>query len=319
MAFTTIYQLQFFCVAVQAALWQRGVMKRSTGSSRWPLVALLTLLFSAASTAAEKPLRVVASFYPMYVTTLNVVGDAPGVTVSCLTEPFVGCLHDYQLKADDLKALSKADVFVANGAGMESFLSKVLQQLPKLKIVDASANAKLLPDGNAHVWVSLTGAAAQTHHIAEELAKIAPDRAEAFLKNGAAYEAKLKALHDEIVSALKDAKSRDIITFHEAFPYFAAEFGLNVVGVVEREPGAEPNARELADTIRLIRSKKDAALFAEPQYPSQSAGIIARETGVQVHSLDPVATGPIEPAKARDYYVEKMRENLNALKEALAP
>jgi zinc transport system substrate-binding protein len=268
---------------------------------------------------AEKPLRVVASFYPMYVTALNVVGDTPGVTVTCLTEPFVGCLHDYQLKAEDLKALSKADVFVANGAGMESFLSKVLQQIPQLKNVDASADAKLLPDGNAHVWVSLTGAAAQTHRITEELAKIAPDRAEVFRKNGAAYEAKLKALHDEMVSALKDAKSRDIITFHEAFPYFAAEFGLNVVGVVEREPGAAPNPRELADTIRLIREKKSAALFAEPQYPSQSAEIIARETGVKVHSLDPVATGPIEPAKARDYYVEKMRQNLTALKEALAP
>jgi zinc transport system substrate-binding protein len=313
--------LQTFCVAEAASWWQFQAVKRDTFSFSGQLLRMIAMLLLASSfaSAAEKPLRVVASFYPMYVTTLNVVGDARGVTVSCLTEPFVGCLHDYQLKADDLKVLSKADVFVANGAGMESFLAKVLQQLPHLKIVDASADAKLLPDGNAHVWVCLTGAAAQTHHIAEELAKIAPDRAEVFLKNGAAYEAKLKALHDEIMSALKDAKSRDIITFHEAFPYFAAEFGLNVVGVVEREPGAEPNARELADTIRLIRSKKSAALFAEPQYPSQSAGIIARETGVQVHSLDPVATGPIEPAKARDYYVEKMRQNLAALKEALTP
>jgi zinc transport system substrate-binding protein len=312
--------MQIFCVVENLHRWHCPAVKRDTSFFNERLLGVISMFLVAGgfACAADKPLRVVASFYPMYVTTLNVVGDAPDVTVSCLTEPFVGCLHDYQLKADDLKALSKADVFVANGAGMESFLAKVLQQLPQLKIVDASANAKLLPDGNAHVWVSLTGAAAQTLRIAGELAKIAPGRADVFLKNGAAYEAKLKELHDEIVSALKDAKSRDIITFHEAFPYFAAEFGLNVVGVVEREPGAEPNARELADTIRLIRSKKSAALFAEPQYPSQSAGIIARETGVMVHTLDPVATGPIEPAKARDYYMEKMRQNLTALKEALA-
>lgn len=267
--------------------------------------------------AAEKPLSVVASFYPMYVITLNVVGEAPGVKVTCLAEPFVGCLHDYQLKADDMKNLSKADVFVANGAGMETFLDKVIQQLPKIKMVDASRDAKLLPDGNAHLWVSITGAMQQTHRIAEELAKIAPDRAEIFRRNGAAYEAKLKALHDEMQDALKGAKSRDIITFHEAFPYFAAEFDLKVVGVVEREPGAEPNAKELAETIKLVRSKKAAALFAEPQYPSQSADVIARETKMKVHQLDPVATGPVEPAKARDHYLVTMRQNMAALKDAL--
>lgn len=280
------------------------------------LAAFVTFTVGHVS-AAERPLRVTASFYPMYVMALNVVGDAPGVTVTCLTEPFVGCLHDYQLKAEDMKTLSKADVFVANGAGMESFLEKVIKEVPQLKMVDASQGAKLLPDNNPHLWVSVTGAIQQTHNITEALAAISPERAEIFRKNGSAYEAKLSALHDEMKLALKDVKSRGIITFHEAFPYFAAEFALKIIGVVEREPGAEPNARELADTMRLIRSKKAAALFAEPQYPSQSADVIARETGMKVHQLDPVATGPIEPRLARDHYLTTMRQNLASLKDAL--
>ena len=280
-------------------------------------VSTALCMSGASALAVEKPLNVVASFYPMYVTALNVTAEVPGVAVTCLTEPFVGCLHDYQLKPGDLKTLSKADVFVANGAGMESFLDKVLSQLPQVKIVDASQGAKLLPDGNAHLWVSLTGAIAQTTRIAESLAKADPEHAALYRKNADAYNAKLQTLHDEMVAALKDVKNRNIITFHEAFPYFAAEFELNVVGVVEREPGAEPNARELADTIKLIRSKKAAALFAEPQYSSKSAEVIARETGLKVSFLDPVATGPVEPEKARGYYLETMRKNLAALKEAL--
>ena len=50
--------------------------------------------------------------------------------------------------------------------------------------------------------------------------------------------------------------NRDIVTLHEAFPYFAEEFGLTIVGTVQREPDSQPSARELADTIRLIRSTR---------------------------------------------------------------
>lgn len=280
------------------------------------LLSSLALTLGFALPAAAKPLNVVASFYPMYIAALNVTAGAPEVNVTCLTEPFVGCLHDYQLKPGDLKTLSKADVFVANGAGMESFLDKVLSQLPQVKIINASEGARLV-NGNAHLWVSIEGAMEQVERIAKALGKIDPERADLYKKNAKAYNDQLEALQDEMRGALKRARSREIITFHEAFPYFAAEFKLNVVGVVEREPGAEPNARELADTIKLIRTHKAAALFAEPQYSSKSAEVIARETGLKVSFLDPVVTGPMQPDKARGYYLEAMRKNLAALKEAL--
>lgn len=283
-----------------------------------PLAAALFSLTSPTGAAdQEKPLRVVASFYPIYVATLNVVGSTPGVTASCLTEPFVGCLHDYQLKPSDLKTLTNADVFVANGAGMEVFLDKVLQQLPRLQIVQASEGAQLLPDGNPHLWVSISGAMHQVSKIAEGLGKADPARAAVYEKNANEYNGKLQALHDEVSAALKNATSRDIVTFHEAFPYFAKEFDLNIAGVVEREPGAEPNARELAETIKLIKANKASALFAEPQYPAKSAEVIARETGMKVHVLDPVATGPVEPQQARDHYLNTMKQNLATLKAAL--
>ena len=93
---------------------------------------------------------------------------------------------------------------------------------------------------------------------------------------------------------------------------------MNIVGVIEREPGSEPNAKELAATIDTVRKKQVHALFAEPQYPAKSAKVIERETGVPVNTLDPAVTGPLDPAKARDSYLDAMRKNLDVLRKALS-
>jgi zinc transport system substrate-binding protein len=107
-------------------------------------------------------------------------------------------------------------------------------------------------------------------------------------------------------------KGTQIVTFHEAFPYFAREFGFSIAGVIEREPGSEPGARELADTITFIRKNPKALLFAEPQYPAKIADVIARETGSRVRMLDPAVTGPSD----RDAYIRIMEKNLKVLREA---
>ncbi len=94
--------------------------------------------------AKDGDLLVVTSFYPMYVAAENVIGDVEGVTLKNLSEPQTGCLHDYQLTAADMKLLSKADVFIVNGGGIESFLSDVAESYPNLKIVQACDGIDLL-------------------------------------------------------------------------------------------------------------------------------------------------------------------------------
>ena len=281
-------------------------------------VSSLLLVFAAlVATAKAEPLKVLTSFYPMYVMTLNVVGNTPGVTVACMTEPFTGCLHDYQLAPADLKKLAMADVFVANGAGMETFLEKAVSQSPTLRVIEASKGIPLAFPGNPHLWVSITGAIAETNAIAKGLEAADPVHAAAYANNAADYVARLEALRQKMHAALDGMKGREIVTFHEAFPYFASEFGLKIVSVVEREPGSEPSAGELAATIRVVREHKIHALFAEPQYPARSAQMIERETGVPVRVLDPAVTGPMDPAQARGAYLRAMEANLKVLREAL--
>ncbi len=269
------------------------------------------------SNPAEKPLTIVTSFYPIYIMTLNVTKDIPGVEVFNLTKPITGCLHDYQLTPDDLTRLQKADIFVVNGAGMESFLDKVILQQPDLKTIEASAGITLLKeDGaveNPHVWVSITGAMQQVQNIGRELAQLDPAHGDRYQANAAAYTEKLEELKIKMHQSLDNLKNPNIVTFHEAFPYFAEEFDLNIVAVIEREPGAEPSAAELAKTIEIVRAAKVTALFAEPQYPAKAAEVIARETEAEVYILDPVVTGPDDP----DAYLNIMAENLTVLKGAL--
>ncbi len=167
---------------------------------------------------------------------------------------------------------------------------------------------------NPHVWVSLTGSIQQVRAMAEGLARLDPVRATSYRANGAAYITKLEALRAEMHAAVDALPGRKIITFHEAFPWFAEEFGLEIVAVVEREPGSEPGAGELAEIVRLVKTHGVRVIFAEPQYAPRAAETIARETGAKVYSLDPCATGPDDP----DAYLRAMRGNLETLKEALA-
>ena len=82
---------------------------------------------------------------------------------------------------------------------------------------------------------------------------------------------------------------------------------------MNREPDSQPNAKELAETIRMIKESGVKAVFAEPQYPQSAADIVAAESGAKVYVLDPAVTGEDN----RDAYLDAMEQNLEVLKEAL--
>ena len=263
--------------------------------------------------------HIVTSFYPMYVATINITQGVDGVTVTNMTKPQTGCLHDYQLMTEDMKTLEKADAFVINGAGMESFLDKVVEQRKNLKIIDASKGIELLKDDdeeNPHVWLSVTDAILQVKNIAEQLKAADPKHADAYEKNAAAYIKKLEALKTEMHAELDTVPNKDIVTFHEAFPYFAKEFGLNIISVVEREPGTEPTPAELQETIEQVKKLPVKVLFTEPQYSPSAAETIARETGAKIYTLDPVVTGEAND-EAINAYIDTMKKNMKTLKTAL--
>ena len=257
------------------------------------------------------------TFFPIYIEAMNITKDIPGVKLVNIAPPATGCLHDYQMTPDDLKKMSEADILIINGAGMESFTDKIISQLPDLQIVDASRGISLIKSGdndyNPHVWVSITNTIQQVENIGNQLAALDPGHASQYIANTEAYVAKLEDLRTKMHQVVDSASSREIITFHEAFPYFAQEFDLRITAVIEREPGSEPSAAELIETIKIIEETGTKVLFTEPQYPARSADTIARETGIKVYALDPAVTGTLEP----DAYLKIMEKNMKTLQEAL--
>lgn len=281
-------------------------------------VLLLCTLSGCVRRTAEKPsFRVMTSFYPVYIMAVNITNGIDGVQVSDMAGQQTGCLHDYQLQSSDMQALSSADLFIINGAGMESFMTKVTDQLPKLTVLDSSTNVPRITDEtgevNPHMWVSISSYIIQVQNIAAGLAKADHTRAVQYQKNADVYLKKLENLRTRMHTALDPLPNRNIITFHEAFPYFAKEFDLNIVQTVQREPDSQPSAKELAESIRLIRSSGVKAVFAEPQYEQSAAKIIAQESGASMYSLDPAATGSNDV----NAYLDAMEKNMQTLQRAL--
>ena len=288
------------------------------------MVAVLlaaVILFGAAGCARRTEqnvrFRVVTSFYPLYIMALNITSGIDGVQVDNMAGQQTGCLHDYQLQSKDMKNIEQANIFVINGAGMENFMQKVTAQLPSMKVLDTSAGVTLLRDDagepNPHIWVSISNYILQVENMVKGFVAADPQNAAVYWKNAQAYTAKLSVLRDKMHQELSNISYKDIITFHEAFPYFAEEFNLNIVRVVNREPDSQPSARELAQTIKMIRSTGVKAVFAEPQYPQSAANIVAKESGAAVFMLDPSVTGEID----KNAYLDAMEKNLVVLKKAL--
>ena len=274
---------------------------------------------------------VVTSFYPVWMMTLNLTrGLEDHVTVRNLAAPSVGCLHDYQLQTSDMKVLSGADAFVVNGAGMEAFLPEIARALPDLPVIEASEGIALLENGdaveileaeeeevNSHLWLDPVRAVRMAENIAAGLVRLMPEDASVISANLQDYRSRLETLDQQLREGLEDLPRRDIVTFHEAFPYFAAAYGLHVVAVVSKEPGEVLTPAQMAVLVREITRLGNPPLFVEPQYTDLSAQTLSRETGSSVWSLDPMVTGPEEDVPF-DYYETVMLQNMDTLIDALS-
>jgi len=293
------------------------------------LCILLVLFFLplCPGMAAEK--TIVASFYPVYILAANVLGGVEGVKLSSMTAPATGCLHDYQLLTSDMRALSKAEALLINGAGMENFLPDLQKQMPGLAIVDCSQGIELIctedhahqdahhdhehGEFNAHIWLDPENAVMMVENLVSALSDILPGQAEKIQQNGAAYIARLKTLDEELAAAIAALPRKTIVTFHEAFPYFARAYGLEVAAVVALEPDEPISPRMLSQVVEAVKNAGNPPLFTEPQYDSAALTAIQQETGAAVFELDPMVTGD----GALTAYEDTMRKNLSVLQAAL--
>lgn len=251
--------------------------------------------------------RIVTSFYPMYIACMNICENAD-VEIVNLSEPETGCLHDYQLTTEDMKLLATADIFVVNGGGIEEFLKDVVEAYPNLKIVDASQGIEL-HDGNSHVWMSVNKHIDQIKNIVLGLKMYDKKNSDLYQSNGDNYIEKLKVLLSKITD---NNKNENVVLFSEAYEYVADEYGFNVVGMLDLDEEKEVSAKELADTIEVVKNNDVGIIIAEKEYGEKMAQMVSKEVPVNVIYLDTIIRGEYN----KDSYLARMDRNLDLVQEA---
>ena len=235
------------------------------------------------------------------VATTTQIGDwvrevgGKNVTVHQILQPNTDP-HDYEPRPGDVEATSGARVVFENGDNLDTWMKKVISAAgvkPTVVVLGDTVPVKIAGDRSGaeasrfdpHWWHDPRNAVAAVSAIRDALVHADPLHAAAYRRAAAAYTARLHTLDRRIAAcvATVPAAKRTLVTDHDAFNYFAARYGINVVGAVipSQTTQAEPSAGAIAKLIALVRREHVRAVFPESSLSPKLARAVARETGAR--------------------------------------
>lgn len=264
------------------------------------LLAALTPL-AAAATDSAAPLRVVASF-SILADMVNEVGG-PAVDVQALVGPNADP-HGFEPSPSDARRLARAELVVVNGLGFEGWMERLIAVsgfrgpivvATQGVVPRASGHRPIVPSTrlgasapaaavDPHAWQDLGLAQTYVANIRDALAAARPAQAGLFHERAADYAARLRAL-DAAVRASLDAiprHRRRVLTSHDAFGYFGAAYGVDMLAVRGLSSASEPSAARMAQLVDQVRGDRVRAIFVESAVDPRLIQQIARDTGVVV-------------------------------------
>jgi zinc transport system substrate-binding protein len=241
-----------------------------------------------ASENASHKINVATTIAPLGEFVRAVGGDRVAVTVVVPpgAEP-----HTFEPTPSLMVNVAQADLYVMNGAGLEFWMNRLLENNKKMVVVDSSNGIDLLKENedeiDPHVWISLRNAAVQVKNICSGLTEVDPANKEYYSKNRDDYLSKLAALDEELNISFASAEKKIFVVHHPAWTYFARDYALEQVPLMENEK--EPGPKYLSQVIDLARQNNITTIFIEPEFNPKSAEVIAREMNAKIVSLDPLA------------------------------
>ncbi len=292
--------------------------------------ALLTIGMAAALTCAHgawaAPFPVIASTTVLADLVEQVGGDQ--VQVRSLA-PAGADPHTYQPTPESMRLLSRARLVFFNGAGLEEWWTKAVRAIAAKEtlVVELSTGLATLKnpgdsqghggEADPHVWLDPTKAAVYVGRIRDALSQVDAPNAAYYAGRARAYQGELDALDRWIqaeVAKVPPAR-RKIVTFHNAFQYFAARYGFAVKGFIVVSPGKEPSARGMAELVRLIKREQIPAVFAEADFNPKMLEALAREAGVKV--VTNLYDGNLTTGPPAESYLALMRHDVTEIVGAL--
>ena len=257
-------------------------------------------------------LKIVTSFYPIYIMTLNITNGVENIEVSNMAENYVGCIHDYTLTTTDLKKFENADIFVQNGYDMEQFSQKIIDSYPKVKMVDSSTKVTdFVQEGeevNPHFWTSIDNYMLQVEAITDGLKKLDSSNSELYEQNKNTYIQKLQELKSNYEGFNFEGNS--VVSLNESFSYLFKFIGVDETLIETDHEQSALSAETVRDVIEEVKNSGIKAIVIGQNDDDQNANLIASETGAKVYRLNDAMSGD----GSLDSYINTMKENLETLK-----
>ena len=254
-------------------------------------------------------LQIYTSIYPIYDFTKKIGGEK--ITVYNMTkagaEP-----HDFEITSKDMANLSKADLFIYNGGGMEHWVDSVKNAL-NIKYVDSSSNINNQNNLDPHFWLSPKNAKIQMENIKNGLIEIDSENKNYYESNYNLYASRLDKFDNKIKNSLSNIKNRNLVLTHPAFGHFCKEYSLTQIAIARDE--ADPKA--MAEIITFIKNNDIKAIFYEEFSSSKLADSIAKETQIKILTLNPIESLSEKNIEAGEDYFSIMEKNLISLLDGL--
>jgi zinc/manganese transport system substrate-binding protein len=292
------------------------------------LISLLVPFLTHA--AAAGPLEV-SALHPLLADLARQVGG-PRVTVHDIMGGG-GNAHTFEPRPADLKKMQASAVILASGKNMESYLGRLRDSLKQATIVEVGRTIPSLTVGedavysccpqhaassvDPHWWHGIGNMRRAARVVAQAFAAADPAGKDTYLANAAAYGQHLEQLKRWAKTELAKVppKQRKLVTAHNAFAYFAHEFGFQVIAVAGLTNEQNNTPQDLAKTIDSIKKSGIKAVFPEQNYNEKTVRALATTAGVAV--ADPLISDGA--GKGSDAGFEGMiRHNVTAITKALA-
>lgn len=267
----------------------------------------------------EGKVKIVTSFYPIYMMTKNITEEVEDVEVVNMAETATGCIHNYTLTTDDLKKFENADIFVINGLELEGFINKITKSYEDLKVINTTEKfeEKLKEEYkneheiNPHVWISLENYKEQVKEIANKLSQYDENNKDKYNENLEKYLEKLEEVENRYKNELSNLEGQTVVSLNESFEYLGGNSNFNIISIETDHEESTLSAEKLAKIIEEIKDKNIKALIIDKSDNQKNAQTIIKETGIKLVVLD----SAMEGTELLDSYINTMKYNLELLKE----
>lgn len=279
--------------------------------------AIIGINLNRKEKVSEEKTRIVTSFYPVYIMTLNITDGAKDVEVLNMAEKLTGCIHEYSLTTADLKKFEDADIFIQNGAGLENFTQKILDSYKSVKVISAAEDVKNFifeeedgeEESNSHIWLSIENYISETNKIADKLCELDSKNAGVYKENREKYVAKLNDLKSKF-DTLKNVKGMKAVCVDEALPYLLKEVGIEAEMVETDHEHSTVSAEEMKELIDKMKSENIKSIFIQNTSESKMAQSLSDETGAKIYKINAAMNGEVN----LNEYIDVMNSNYELLK-----